>query len=107
MNKWCFLIVGILMSACWKCGTTSMTGYVVKMDGEGVIWQTMEAKVMEGSLQSGHTSEEINVPPVLVSVFEEAMNSQSKVKVTWQRELVVAPWRGSSNAIATKIEIIK
>ncbi len=110
MNKLMLLLmlpVLFLLSGCWDMGTTSMTGYVVKMDGEGLIWRTMAVKVMEGSLNSGHVSEEINVPPSLISAFSEAQEKQCKVKITYRRELFIAPWRATSNLVAEDIDVIE
>lgn len=101
------LVLALMLGGCWNTGTASLKGYVIKMDGQGVIWPTMEAKMMEGSLNSGHMSQEINVPGHLIRAFEEAQTSGKLVLVKYHGELVVAPWRAATNKIADSIEVVE
>lgn len=99
-----FLLFALCLSGCWNMGQKSLKGYIVKMDGTGVIFRTMEIKMMEGSLNSGHMSDEINVPENLVSKFQDALDKGTLVKVIYHHELLVAPWRGASSDIADDIQ---
>jgi hypothetical protein len=104
MSKKLTAVLLFLLAGCYDAGSTSIIGYIVKMDGEGLVWRTMEVKLMEGSMNSGHVSREITVPPELVPAFQKAQDDACLVKVTFRRELFVAPWRGSTTAIAVNIE---
>jgi len=84
-------------------------GHVVKLSHKGVLMKTWEAQLdVAGSATDvqGRVLWEFSVDDEdVVKQIEAAQTRGKRVKIDYEEELYVAPWRGETNYIAKRVTI--
>jgi len=86
-------------------------GHVVKLSHKGLVLKTWEAQLdVAGSATDvqGRVLWEFSIDdPAIVKQVEAAQTQGKRVKIHYQEELYVAPWRGETKYIADQVDIVE
>lgn len=85
-------------------------GHVVKLSEKGFVMKTWEGSLdLAGSATDvqGRVLWDFSIDDdALVTQIDTAQTSGKRAKIQYREELYVAPWRGATNYIVEKVEIV-
>ena len=101
----------IMLTGCVNFSSGEHKGKLVKLSEKGIIWKTLEGQLDLGCVQvTGQTGENnclfrFSIEKdnrALFDVLNEKVGEE--VKLHYEQELIVAPWRADTSYIVTSLE---
>ena len=90
-------------------GDGDRVGIVTKLSHRGVFWKTWEGQLILGGQGTVTTNvwEFSIIDPQLRDEIKKALDTQTKVRLSYHQNLLPRPWNGSTKYFITAVNVIE